>query len=315
MPFRDYDRCVLCPRACGAERNAGNMGFCGETAELKIASIGPHFGEEPPISGTKGSGTIFYSGCSTGCFFCQNYQISRDHTGTVYTPAAFLQAMLALAGRGVHNINHVTPDHFWPHICEHILQLKKEGCALPHLINSSGYQTEATARDMADHAEIFLPDFKFADPELARLCMGRTDYPETAIKAIEIWVEARGFLDADFSGKERSFQPAASGVMVRHLVLPGHADNSIQALEMLRAKFGPFLPVSLMSQYMPTLHCRGKNEFSRGVSADEYEQVLEAADRLGFENLFCQELEQNAAFFPDFNDPEPFDGNRNRNSI
>jgi putative pyruvate formate lyase activating enzyme len=230
--------------------------------------------------------------------------------GENYAFEDYLEAVKKIIRSGVHNINHVTPDHFWPYIKELILRLREEKIRIPQLANSSGYQAEDILRDMTDLIDIFLPDFKFADPDLAALCIGRRDYPETALKAIAVMVNAKGFLEADFSGSEKRFQPASQGVMVRHLVLPGHADNSIRALEMLHAQFGPFLPLSIMSQYMPTVHCQGKKEFARGVSKEEYGLVLEAAERLGFENMFCQELTQNAAFFPDFSNTEPFDGNK-----
>ncbi len=303
----DYRHCFLCPRKCGAHRTAGNIGFCGQSDQLLISSIAPHFGEEPPISGFKGSGTVFFSGCSTGCFFCQNHQISRDGIGSPYSFHLFCEKVELLAKQGVHNINYVTPDHFWPHIRELIKWMKSRNIVVPNLINSSGYERIEIIKEMAEYVDIFLPDFKFADNNLASYCMGKRDYKEVALSAIEIMIDAKGFLDSSFDDKE--IKPASRGVLVRHLVLPGAVQNSIDALKLLRERFGKYLPISLMNQYYPTIYCKGMSAFERPVSSDEYHKVLDAALDLGFENMFCQSDDSDNEFFPDFNKETPFKGN------
>lgn len=274
---------------------------------IRVSTIAPHFGEEPLISGVRGSGTIFLSGCSTGCFFCQNYQLSREQTGTDLGFDAFLERLRNLIRTGVHNVNYVTPDHFWPHIRESIAILRREFPGIPHLVNTSGYHTPDTVKSMARTADICLPDFKFADGALARFCMGCEDYPQIALSAIETMIAERGLLDAAFDAP--SGQTATKGVLVRHLVLPGHVENSIASLKLLRSHFGKYLPLSIMNQYHPTPYCASRGVFERRVTDLEYRQVCDAAMELDFENIFCQAGAPDNDFFPDFTETQPFKGN------
>ena len=308
--FPEYRHCNLCPRQCGADRKGGHQGTCGRTDRLFISSIGPHFGEEPPISGSRGSGTVFFTGCSTGCFFCQNYQISQQGLGREYSLDEFVESVKGLVRSGVHNVNYVTPDHFWPHVRAVIRKLKEENIIIPHLINSSGYEQPATVAEMAGLVDIFLPDYKFADNSLAEYCMGKGDYREVALKAIELMIEGKGFLNS--SPGDEAAKPATKGVLVRHLVLPGHVDNSIRALRDLRERFGRYLPISLMSQYQPTVLCRGKGDFERIITAAEYKSVFRVAQELGFENIFFQTDAGDNDFLPDFEKDNPFKGNRRK---
>ncbi|MGD9873773.1 MAG: radical SAM protein [Kiritimatiellia bacterium] len=304
--FDAYKCCRLCPRGCAVDRTAGKTGICGETAECRIASAGPHFGEEPCFSGMCGSGTVFFTGCSTGCFFCQNWQISHEGLGQVYDPDAFFNLVRSLAEKGVHNINFVTPDHFWPHIAWVCKKLREDGIAIPFLFNSSGYHREDMIEAYAEHMDIFMPDFKFSDPKLAQQCMNDRRYPEIALKALKKMVELKGFLNPwDPSGKIT----AASGVLVRHLVLPGHIQNSIEVLRLLKKEFGPLLPISVMSQFRPTHMCTERKLLTRALTASEFDKVTAAADALGFENAFVQSVPDSDAFTPDFRNEEPFRGN------
>lgn len=307
--FPEYRDCRLCPRECGTDRAAGGRGFCRETDRVRVSSFVAHFGEEPPISGMRGSGTIFFSGCSMGCFFCQNHQISRGSLGEFLDFKMLCDRARTLVDQGVHNLNYVTPDHFWPHIRGIIGVLRDQCVSIPHLINGSGYHAAAVIREMTGFADIFLPDFKFADPELARCCAGRSDYPEVALAAIETMVNAKGLLDS-WIEEDGSCRPATRGVLVRHLILPGAAENSIRALTLLRERFGRYLPLSLMSQYRPTPRCEGRGPFDRPITADEYRCVHDAAEDLGFENIFIQPPAMNDDFSPDFNKKDPFLGNR-----
>ena len=305
--LRDYRACRLCPRRCGVDRTAGRVGVCGESAVLRIAHASPHFGEEPPISGTRGSGTLFFCGCACGCFFCQNVQISRQQAGTARTPAEFEQLCRDLLGQGVHNLNFVTPDHYWPHLRAVCRRLRAAGHTVPFVFNSSGYELAERVPDYAEVMDLFLPDFKFAEPELAAVCLNAPDYPETALAAVHAMVAAVGFLAPwDETGAET----ARRGVLVRHLVLPGQVENSRAVLRLLHREFGSELPLAVMSQYRPMPACAGRPPFDRPVRAAEYASVCDLAEDLGFRRVFLQQLDDDEAFLPDFTRPgEPFTGN------
>ena len=304
-----YSECRLCPRDCGVDRTAGEKGVCRETAMCRVASSGPHFGEEPSFSGTRGSGTIFFAGCSSHCFFCQNHRISNENLGEALTPDGFLALGRRLAASGVHNLNFVTPDHFWPHI-EHLCRtLRGEGVTIPFLFNSSGYQRPDLVDRYAQWIDIFMPDFKFADPALAKACMGDERYPALALDALRRMVERKGFLDPwDPSGA----RPAERGVLVRHLVLPGRVENSIAVLKLLHHEFGKLLPLSVMSQFHPVPACFERELLTRRITAEEHRRIHELVDELGFRHVYIQEHSQGLEFLPDFREDEPFEGNRGR---
>lgn len=299
-----FSSCRLCPRRCGVDRLAGHTGVCGQTARLRIASIGKHFGEEPPLTGTGGSGTVFFSGCSCRCFFCQNHQITLQGIGDLQNYDEFLVRVIALAKSGVHNINVVTADHYWPYLVPLKAALRASGIDIPLVFNTSGYLLPETVEALAGCVDIFLPDYKYDDPELARQVMGDANYPALALAAIRLMVDAKGFLDS-FILRE---PVATRGVLVRHLVLPGAVENSISSLERLYDAFGPGLPLSVMSQYMPVPGCAGKPPFDRRITAHEHEAVLEAIERLGFTRVFTQELHGDDDYLPDFDRDDPFAG-------
>lgn len=307
MNFPDYTPCRLCPRQCGVDRLADVAGVCGETAQLRLASWGPHLGEEPCFSGAHGSGTIFFTGCPCHCFFCQNWQISNVHgKGRSVSTEEFHRIALGLVELGVHNLNFVTPDHFWPHIEALCARLRDEGVKIPFLFNSSGYQLPSMVARYAAQMDIFMPDFKFADPVLARLVMRDERYPEIALEALRLMVAEKGFLEPfDPSGTE----PAKRGVLVRHLVLPGNVENTLRVLDLLREEFGRWLPVSLMSQYTPVPTAQTRPPFDRRLESAEYQAALDHARELGFENLLVQPLAPTDDFLPDFDKDKPFKGN------
>ncbi len=307
-PFEAYRCCRLCPRDCKADRARGKTGVCGETSTLRIAHLGAHFGEEPSFSGTLGSGTIFFSGCSGRCFFCQNYQISFQHEGKEFSSKVFLKEVEALLQKEVHNLNFVSPDHFWPHIKELCQTLREKGVKVPFLFNSSGYQRAELVEEYGAFMDIFMPDFKFALPELAKTCMGDEHYPEIALEAVRKMVKIKGPLQPWDPTGERLAQ---RGVLIRHLVLPGHVENSLEVLRLIHREFGAEIPVSVMSQYQPVPACSGRGEFQQPLKPREYEQVLELVGELGFTKVYAQNLVEQTSFLPDFNDPEdPFPGHR-----
>lgn len=299
----EYNSCHLCPRECGANRTAGDTGFCGVDAQCRIAAILPHFGEEPCLTGQNGSGTVFFTGCSCGCFFCQNHQISHGAIGKVYDENSLVAALREIIAKGVHNLNFVTPDHFWPHIRQACMQIRKEGFDLPFLWNCSGYAKAELVREQSKIIDVFLPDFKFSLPELAKTCMGDSRYPELALKAIETMVDSTGFL--------RPWAPkgditATRGTLVRHLVLPGQLENSLKALDILHTHFGPLLPISIMSQFQPMPECAKSGIFNTKLEPDIYQKVCQHAEELGFTRVFKQLDGGDDNFAPDFTADNPF---------
>ncbi len=308
-----FKNCHLCPRHCGVNRierrqNAPS-GFCGESSLLRVAHVGPHFGEEPPFTGKHGSGTIFFSGCSLKCSTCQNYQISKEGLGT---PVSILElyrkveAMIRVDQ--VHNINLVTPDHFFPHAFRLVALLRQNGYDLPVIYNLSGYQNTVSLRRAEDYADIYLPDFKYSDPALSRRLSKCDDYPTVALEAIGEMVRQKGFLDAS---DERDAL-AKKGVLVRHMILPGMIQNSLDALSSLYIEFGSGLPISLMSQYHPVIP-RNEPNLNRKIGHEEFNRVYAHVLDLGFENLFVQFSDQAHSvkgsytpFLPDFRLEKPF---------
>ena len=309
-----YKRCELCPRKCGVDRTGGipgkGPGFCGETDQLRVAYVGPHFGEEPPITGILGSGTIFFSGCSLKCTYCQNYQISHRGLGQTVSAHTLIQKIRQMVlEEKIHNLNFVTPDHFLPHVVRILEVLKKEYPMLPVIFNFSGYQSLEALKRLEGYADIYLPDFKYADPSLARRLSGCTDYPEKGIDAISLMIRQKGFLNASFSKGAL----ATRGVMVRHLILPGAVENSIKTLTILFIEFGPDLPLSLMSQYQPVLQNKDSN-LNRPLRRVEFDEVFDHAKQLGFTRMYVQfpessegRLGKRPPFVPDFRNGQPFE--------
>ncbi|MBN1277240.1 MAG: radical SAM protein [Deltaproteobacteria bacterium] len=310
-----YENCSLCPRLCGSDRlgkedGIGKKGFCGETHKLRVAYVGPHFGEEPPISGKTGSGTVFFAGCSLRCSFCQNHQISNEGLGGEITLEGLSKKLEdIILNDNVHNINFVTPDHFFPHVFLSVSILRANGFDLPIAYNLSGYQAIESLRIAEDFCDIYLPDFKYSDTSLAARLSSCADYPGIALGAIAEMVRQKGFLDSCLTDSDL----ARKGVLVRHLILPGKTENSINALTSLFLEFGPELPLSIMSQYFPVLEHRDK-DMNRIISEEEFSRVYSHALDLGFENLFVQFPDSSSAsgqeacssFLPDFSKERPF---------
>ena len=308
---QNFTACRLCPRQCGVNRLHGETGFCGETAQLRVAVIEAHFGEEPPISGTRGSGTVFFSGCTLKCDFCQNYQLSHLHVGDETSVAAVAPRLASLyLAQGIHNVNFVTPDHFFPYTRQIVHELRQLKVQIPIVYNMSGYERVESLRAIEDCADIYLPDFKYADRELGERLAHCRDYPAVALDAIVEMVRQKGFLDVFTTGEPDHI--AKKGVLVRHLILPGQVRNSIEALKMLFLEGGKDLPLSLMSQYQPVGQCSVPG-FQRRITEDEFQQVYAYALSLGFHHLFIQypeiEPDQPLEFLPDFTKKRPFKGN------
>lgn len=284
--------CNLCPRECGARRTErGGSGYCGMGALPVVARVAPHYGEEPCISGTRGSGTVFFSGCTLRCKFCQNYEISALRRGTVLTPQQLADCYRRLEAQGVHNINLVTADHF-AHAVVQSLRLYRP--MLPVVYNCSGYVSMRTLQMLDGLVDIYLPDFKYADDALAESLSDAPRYAQTALAAIEAMTAQVGAPQFDADGM------MTKGVIVRHLILPAHTRNSIDALRLLADRFGDRILVSLMCQYVPWGEAKGDPKLGRRITRREYEKVRDALFALGLDG-FTQDLSSAAEeYIPDW---------------
>lgn len=265
-------KCYLCPNMCGVDR-AFERGKClaGEKAVVNRAAL--HFYEEPPISGVKGSGTVFFGGCVMRCEFCQNYEISRMPEGKEYAPEELAGIYRRLEAEGAHNINLVTPTQ-WSLEIRASLDIYRP--AVPVVYNTSGYERREIIREMSDYADVFLPDFKYSDESLGRKLSLRADYPRTALDAIEEMLKAKPPVYENGLIKR--------GVIIRHLVLPGFVRNSIEALDMLAERFGKDITLSLMSQFTPVT---GRT-ITRKLKPIEYKAVVAHAEKLGIADIYIQ---------------------------
>ena len=291
MPSDLYKNCRICPRACGVDRFAGSKGYCGEDSRLRLAFAGLHSGEEPPLSGSSGSGTIFVSGCNLGCGFCQNRQISshnaEEHLGRVVSTEEFAAICLELQKRGAQNINIVTGSHAVPAIAQGLDAAKTAGLRIPVLWNSSGYESIETLEILAGRIKTWLPDLKTLDDKLAGKFLNAKDYPQAAVRAIKWMMET-----------------SPGDVIIRHLILPGCLDSTRSVLRWFADKAGGRAQLSLMSQYTPM--SGDTNAPERFLSEREYETVLGWLGEFGIEDGFCQELVTGSDWLPDFSRANPF---------
>src|SRR5512138_1082596 len=290
MNFRLSERltcCECCPRRCRVNRLEGQLGTCRIGAEVQVSHIGLHFGEEPPISGTRGSGTIFFAGCNLRCVFCQNYQISQEfqrfQTRT-FTVDELASEMLRLQDVGAHNINFVSPSHMIFQMADAILAAKEKGLAIPVVYNTNGYDSVDVLRQIRGLVDIYLPDIKYMDDSLGKRFSAVRDYAKVIPGVLREMLDQVGQLELDHEGI------ALRGLLVRHLVLPGHLDNSRKCLRFL-ADLSPDLFVSIMSQYSPQHKASQYPEINRTLTEKEYHEITEYALDLGLENAFVQELE------------------------
>ena len=273
--------CRLCPRRCGADRTAG-AGVCHMGSEIRVARAAPHYGEEPCISGERGSGAVFFAGCPLGCVYCQNYALSRGRAGETVSVERLAAIFSELETKGVHNLNLVTGTQFVPQILE---SLSIAAPKLPVVWNTSGYETVETVDALSERVSIFLPDFKYADGALAARYSRAPDYPDAARAAIRRMVEHTGAFALDGEGMLRR------GVIVRHLVLPGQIENTRAVLRWLADTFpSGTVMVSLMAQYTPCGDLRRFPELRRTLTEDEWAEALDILDETGLSDGFVQEL-------------------------
>jgi putative pyruvate formate lyase activating enzyme len=296
------EHCVLCPRRCRINRLRGERGFCALGGQTILNRVLPHFGEEPPISGEHGAGTVFFSSCNLRCPFCQNYQISHAPCGQVADAASLAWQMLDMQRRGCHNIEAVTPTPQLPGFLEALVLAVERGLTLPVVYNCGGYEEPEIIRRLDGIIDIYLPDFKYSDGGLAARFSGAADYPEIAVRALREMYRQKGsniILDED--GVIRS------GLIVRHLVLPGQIENTRRVLRAIAEELSPSVHVSLMAQYYPIDAVRHHPELGRGISRAEYEEALEEFRLLGFYRGFVQDLESGDHLRPDFRKDNPFE--------
>lgn len=291
--------CALCPRSCGVDRASGERGFCGADDRLVVARAALHFWEEPPISGKTGSGAIFFSNCPLHCVYCQNASIATGEAGKAISVSRLAEICLELQVQGALNINLVTPTHYAPQIRAAVAQAREWGLSLPVVWNTSGYETVDAVRANAGLVDVYLTDFKYADPILAERYSRAFDYPEIAVAALDEAVRQVGAPCFDEVDGERRL---VRGVIVRHLLLPGALRDSREIVRLVHERYGSAVLLSLMNQYTPVLTdaaAAGRDdavevlrrcpELARKVADEDYESLLDYADSLGVEDYFWQQ--------------------------
>lgn len=280
--------CEICPHRCGVDRHV-RMGRCKEPFLPRVSSHNLHHGEEPPLSGTRGSGTIFFSGCNMNCVYCQNFPISQLHqANTLLTIDGLADMMLDLQNRGAHNINFVTPSHYVYQAVAALEKACEKGLKIPIVYNSSGYDRPDVIRDLEGIVDVYLPDMKYKDSETSRRYSNVPDYFEVdSAVLLEIFRQTGGGLTLDDEGL------ATGGMIIRHLVLPSNLENSKKVLKWIRENLSAEVHISIMAQYFPAYKVSegGYSEIARRLSMEEYDAILDLAEELGFSNAFMQEYE------------------------
>jgi putative pyruvate formate lyase activating enzyme len=269
----------MCPRECGADRASGRTGYCRTGRNARVASCHPHFGEETPLVGRHGSGTIFFSSCSLLCSFCQNYDISRLNGGVDVTPPELAAAMIGLQDRGCHNINLVTPTHVVPQILEALVIAADRGLNLPLVYNSGGYDSVETVRLLDGVVDIYMPDFKFWDRAPAERYCHAPDYRAVAIAAIREMHRQVGDLQIARDGI------ATRGLLVRHLVMPNNLAGTAEVMRFIAEEISPETYVNVMGQYHPCGQADGDPAINHAISRSEFSAALEATRRAGLHRL------------------------------
>lgn len=308
------ENCVICPRRCGSNRRQGERGACGETDEIRLARAALHMWEEPCISGKSGSGAIFFTGCPLHCVFCQNETIANGTQGKAVSDERLTEILLELQEQGANNINLVTPDHYAPKLIPIIESAKRQGLILPIVYNTSSYIKTDILRSLEGIVDIYLPDFKYYNRQLAGNYAKAPDYPEVAKAAINEMVRQTGKPVFRMKGRKKFLSSRAynqwegeeevllyRGTIVRHLLLPGQTEDSKCIIDYLLKTYGTEIYISIMNQYTPMHHNSKYPELHRRVSEAEYEEVINFALKGGIENGFLQEGDTaSESFIPKF---------------
>ena len=278
-----YENCLLCPRKCGINRSTGQTGVCGVSSEIKVARAALHYWEEPCISGKRGSGAVFFSGCSLHCVFCQNREISDGKEGKVISKERLSDIFIELAGKGANNINLVTPGQYIPDIVWAVNDAKSRGMKLPIIYNTSGYENVTELKMLEGIADVYLPDFKYMDSTLSAMYSRAKDYPSVAKQALSEMVRQQpDVVIDDATGLIQK------GVIVRQLLLPGHVNDAKAVLKYLYDTYHDHVYISMMSQFTP-IALKDYPEINRTVTRREYERLVDYALKIGITNAFIQE--------------------------
>lgn len=278
-----YENCLLCPRKCGINRRTGQTGVCGVSSEIKVARAALHYWEEPCISGKRGSGAVFFSGCSLHCVFCQNREISDGKEGKVISKERLSDIFMELAGKGANNINLVTPGQYIPDIVWAVNNAKSRGMKLPIIYNTSGYENVTELKLLEGIVDVYLPDFKYMDSTLSARYSRAKDYPSVAKQALSEMVRQQpDVVIDDATGLIQK------GVIVRQLLLPGHVNDAKTVLKYLYDTYHDHVYISMMSQFTP-IALKDYPEINRTVTRREYERLIDYALEIGITNAFIQE--------------------------
>jgi len=284
--YRLLESCRVCPRECGVNRLKNDkLGFCRSGLNPVISSVSPHHGEEPPLSGTKGSGTIFLTNCNLRCAYCQNYPISQLGNGTERTPGELACQMIWLQEQGCHNLNLVTPTHFMPQILKALGVARERGFNLPVVYNTSGYESLEALRLLDGIVDIYLPDMRYSDDSVARTYSAAPHYPEINRAAVKEMFRQVGNLVLDEDGI------ATRGLIVRHLVLPNGLSGTREVMKFLAEEISKDVYISLMSQYFPAYKAHEFSKLSRRITSEEYEEAYHIMQKYGLENGWIQDID------------------------
>ena len=295
-----YTKCELCPRGCQVNREADQMGVCRVSSKLKVARAALHFWEETCISGTNGSGAVFFSGCSMHCVFCPNREIANGTAGKEIERERLRDIFLELQDQGANNINLVTPGHYVPHLVWAVEQARNQGLSIPIVYNTSSYEKVDTLKQLEGIVDVYLPDFKYWEPQTAQKYSNAPDYPEVARAAIAEMVRQRPTVEFIFN-KEQNVDLIQKGVIVRQLLLPGQFKDAKRIVKYLHETYGNQIYLSLMSQYTPLAHVEKYPELNRKVDRRTYERYIDYAIAIGVENGFIQEEDvAEESFIPSF---------------
>ena len=273
--FNRLSKCDLCPKNCFVNRLKDSVGTCKANDKVMVSSFNLHFGEESVISGYRGSGTIFFTNCPLNCKFCLNYRISQLGEGKTVSIKELSEMMIVLERKGAHNINLITPTHYLPHILKALALAIQKGLDIPIVYNTSGYEKVEILKFLDGIVDVYLPDFKYADNNLAHLLSSTPDYSEVTKSAIKEMFRQVGNLKVNNGVAE-------SGLIIRHLILPNYIDNSKKVLEVIKEAIGTSVPISLMSQYFPAFKVIHDDKLGRTTTKEEYQEVVNYMHKLGF---------------------------------
>jgi putative pyruvate formate lyase activating enzyme len=299
------ENCTLCPRECGVNRFKAGTGYCRTDAGLNVATVCIHRGEEPVISGSDGICNIFFSGCNLRCLFCQNHEISRCSSVTRsegMNLEEVLDQVVKVLSEGIPAVGFVSPSHVVPQVKAIIRGLNERGYKPVTVYNTNGYEKLETIRGLSGIIDVYLPDYKYVTEKIASEYSDASDYPGTALKAIkQMYFQKGSTLLIDENGRVQN------GLLIRHLVLPGNAEESKNVLVSVAEELSPGVHLSLMSQYHPTEQVRQHPVLNRPLYKEEYEEVVEKMEALGFRNGWVQDMDSNVNYIPDFSKENPFE--------